>query len=67
MKSAVFYGLSISSIENRLNLAVCTFPCLPRPLQESLVHDVAFFYVCICYFHLPFGGLFCLTLLCFTG
>lgn len=60
-------------MENRLSLALCTFPCLPTPLQENLVHAVACFYVCICYSHLPVGGLFCftvmfhwLTLLCFA-
>jgi len=65
VKSTIFCGLNINSTENRLYLAVCTFPCLPRPLQESFVHAVACFYVCICYSHLPFRGLFCLTLLCF--
>lgn len=72
-KSTIFCGLSINSIEDKLSLALCTFPCLPRPMQESLVHAVAWFYVCICYSHLPmevcFVWLCCvywLTLLCFA-
>lgn len=63
-KSALFCGLSINSIEDKLNLALCTFPCLPRPTQESLVHAVAWFCVCICYSHLLYGSSLCLTLLC---
>lgn len=43
MKSNVFCGLNISSIEKRLTLALCAFPCLPSPLQENVVHAVPAF------------------------